>query len=73
MALVPPADQPLATRDELRRVERQIENQQKQLDVQFTRIAQLQADIDLIRAAWTRVKSEPYKGPERRSIARKKR
>jgi hypothetical protein len=41
--------------------------------VQFTRIAQLQADIDLIRAAWTRVKSEPYKGPERRSIARKKR
>jgi hypothetical protein len=52
-------------------------------DVQFKRIAQLQADFDLVRAALTKMaaaaeettpaaKRRTYAGPERRLIARKK-
>ena len=51
-------------------------------DVQFKRIAQLQADIDLVRGAWTKItasgeetpyaKRPNYAGPERRAAARKK-
>ena len=67
MATAPP-DHPFATRDDIRRLEQLIEEMRHDLDVQFTRIAQLQADLDLIRGAWSKVKD--YAGPERRRAAR---
>jgi hypothetical protein len=71
MATAPP-DHPFATRDDLRRLELLIEQMRHDLDVQFTRIAQLQADLDLIRGAWAKVKpaDAPYIGPERRGKSR---
>jgi hypothetical protein len=81
-----PSDQPLVTQDDIRRLEKQIAALQALLDrfghdqgVQFTRIAQVQADIDLIRGAWTKVTApadragQPYTGPERRQKPRKHR
>ena len=41
------------------RLERLCEQLRNDLDVQFKRIAQLQADIDMIRGAWTKVKPRP--------------
>jgi len=80
---VPPTDFALAIRDDLRRLEDLILAVKKELDrivhdqdVQFQRIAQLQAEIDLVRGAWTKVTPEraPSKrvGIERRVTARKK-
>ena len=70
-------DQPLATRDDIRRLERLIDELHRQQDVHFTRMAQLQADIDMIRGAWSKVKpppdAEPYSGVERRRASRKNR
>lgn len=88
MPAVPPTDSALTTRDDIRRLEELIAALQKAMDrithdqeVQFKRIAQLQADIDLIRSAWTKIppaseatessKRRPYAGPERRLTARK--
>ena len=84
-------EQSLATRDDIRRLEAMIGALTKTMDriahdqdVQFKRIAQLQADIDLIRAAWSQIlpsgeatasatpKRTSYGGPERRVTARKK-
>jgi hypothetical protein len=86
---VPPTDAVLATRDDIRRLEHLIAALQTTMDrivhdqeVQFKRIAQLQADIDLVRAAWAKAASESeatesskrrtYAGPERRLTTRKK-
>lgn len=67
--------------DDLKAVRRQLTELQATLDqiardqqVQFTRIAQLQADIDLLRAAWANIRStdaQPYAGPDRRKVIRK--
>ncbi|HET9264867.1 MAG TPA: hypothetical protein VFO14_17585 [Vicinamibacterales bacterium] len=89
MPAVPPTDSALATRDDIRRLEELMRVLQKAMDrivhdqeVQFKRIAQLQADIDLVRGAWTKTaasaeettsgKRPTYVGPERRLTARKK-
>jgi hypothetical protein len=55
---VPPTDSALATRDDTRRLEELIATLKKAMDlivhdqeVQFKRIAQLQADIDLVRGS----------------------
>jgi len=86
---VPPTESALATRDDIRRLEELIAGLQKAMDrivhdqqVQFTRMAQLQADIDLVRGAWTKMaaageettpaKRRTYAGSERRLTARKK-
>ena len=61
--------------DDKRRLEQLIAALQTTVDsitrdqkVQFTRIAQLQADIDVIRSAWSKLKpADDYKGPERRN------
>jgi hypothetical protein len=79
----PTPDSSVAPRDEVRRLEHQIAELREMLaavlrdqQVQFTRIAQIQADIDLIRAAWSKLK-EPdpidptYTGLERRRTQRK--
>ena len=57
-----PNDHPFATREELRRLEDRITERVRLLDpvirdqkIQFTRIAQLQADLDLVRGVWTRL------------------
>jgi hypothetical protein len=80
----PPTDAATVTRDDLRRVAQEIdslrgtvEQMAKDQQVQFTRIAQLQADIDVVRSAWTKLKpetrsSQTYAGPERRLTSRKK-
>jgi len=85
----PPADSGLATRDDIRRLEELMGALQKAMErivhdqeVQFKRIAQLQADIDLVRGAWTKTaasaeettsaKRPTFVGPERRRAARKK-
>ena len=87
MSAVPPADS--STRDEIRRLntliaglQEAIDNLAHTQDVQFKRIAQLQADIDVIRGTLTKRratdgdkppdKRSPYAGPERRLTARKK-
>jgi hypothetical protein len=48
----------LATKADMERLERMLqvltEDVHKQLDMTFKRIAQLQADLDLIRAAWSK-------------------
>ena len=89
MPAVTPTDSALATRDDIRRLEELIAALQKAMDrivhdqlVQFTRMAQLQADIDLVRGAWTKMaatgeetqaaKRRTYAGPERTLTARKK-
>jgi hypothetical protein len=86
---VPQTDSTPATRDDIRRLEELIaalrvtmERITHDQEVQFKRIAQLQADIDHVRAAWTKVapdsegtessKRRTYAGPERRLTARKK-
>jgi hypothetical protein len=87
---VPPPDSAPATRDDIRRLEDMILALKKEVDrivhdqdVQFKRIAQLQADLDLVRGAWTKMaaaaeettpadKRRTYAGPERRLTARKK-
>jgi hypothetical protein len=60
----PSTDQPLATRDDIRRLERDlidlrlaVERNTKELSVQLTRIGQLQAEMDLVRSAWTKAKT----------------
>jgi hypothetical protein len=49
------------TRDDIERLEKAIDglrdDLRKATDVQVRRMAQLQADIDLIRSAWAKVKS----------------
>jgi hypothetical protein len=84
MPTPPAADAVPITRDDLRRLEHEIatlratvEQVVKDQQTQFTRIAQLQADVDLIQGARARVKAEPqkgqrYVGPERRLAVRKK-
>jgi hypothetical protein len=89
MSALPAPDSVPTTRDDLRRHEELIAALQKAIDrmardqeVQFTRIAQLQADIDLIRRAWNKIppatettlspKHRTYTGPERRLTPRKK-
>jgi hypothetical protein len=79
----------LATREDVRRLEKMLAALQLTIDelrrdqaVQFMRIAQLQADIDVVRGAWSKVppasdatSAQPprkYTGPDRRLIARKK-
>jgi hypothetical protein len=51
-----------ATRADIERLERRldalIEEFRKERDMHLKRIGQIQADIDLIRAAWARVKTE---------------
>ena len=42
--------------DRIDRLSKQLSDVQRELSIQFDRIAQLQADIDLIRAAWTNVR-----------------
>jgi hypothetical protein len=68
------ADELFSLREDIRRLERLIadltgivQEVQKDQRVQFTRIAQLQADLDLIRAAWSKVK--PSDAPDRRGKA----
>ena len=80
----PPAAAVLLTRDDLRRLEKELAALRSSLEqivqdqqVQFTRIAQLQADIDVIRGAWVKLtpetsKGQRYAGPERRLVSRKK-
>jgi hypothetical protein len=79
----PTPDSPVASRDEVRRLEQQLAEIRETLaavlrdqQVQFTRIAQLQADIDVIRGTWSKLKDpdpiDPtYIGPERRRTQRK--
>ena len=57
-----PSDQPLATREDVQRLQAQIAELVKLLDrvahdqqIQFTRIAQLQADLDVVRGAWNQL------------------
>ena len=52
----------MATPEDIQRIESQIadlkavlDRHSKELATQLTRIAQLQADIDLIRAAWSKI------------------
>ena len=51
-----------ATRADIERLERRldalIEEFRKERDMHLKRIGQIQADIDLTRAAWARVKTE---------------
>jgi hypothetical protein len=89
VSALPTPDSPLATRDDIRRLEAMIVALKNQIDrvvhdqdVQFKRIAQLQADIDLVRGAWAKMaaraeatkpsKRRTYVGLERRVTARKK-
>ena len=52
------------TRSEFRRLENTLEECCRQLDVQFRRIAQMQAEMDQIRVAWTKI--APRTARERR-------
>lgn len=89
MPAVPPTDSALATRDDISRLEELVAALRKVMDrithdqqVQFKRIAQLHADIGLIRSTWTKLspasdatessKRRTYVGPDRRLAARKK-
>ena len=40
--------------DRIDRLSQHLSDVQRELSIQFDRMAQLQADIDLIRAAWTK-------------------
>lgn len=42
--------------DDVLKALEQVGNNQRTLEVQFTRIAQLQAELDVIRRAWERMK-----------------
>ena len=82
MPASPAPDEPLATRDDLRRLESELAELRdavarllREQQVHFTRMAQLQADIDLIRSAWSKIKppdvtGASYTGPERRRLPR---
>jgi hypothetical protein len=69
--------------DDLTAIRRQLAQLEATMDriahdqqVQFTRIAHLQADFDLIRGAWNELKGPrgvPYNGPDRRNVPRKTR
>jgi hypothetical protein len=89
VSALPAPDSVPATRDDIRRVEAMIVALKNQIDrivhdqdVQFQRIAHLQADIDLVRGAWAKMaaraeeakpsKRRTYVGLERRVTARKK-
>jgi hypothetical protein len=75
------------TRDDFQRLERLTADLQATLkqivhdqEIQFTRIAQLQADIDMVRGAWTKLTppakrpDDPqYSGQDRRRVPRKAR
>jgi hypothetical protein len=59
-----PSDQSPATRDDIRRLGRQIadltaalERHEHELQLQMTRTAQVQADMDLIKSAWSTLRS----------------
>ena len=59
--------------DDVRRLDQQIRELQARLEqverehrMHFTRLAQLQADVDVIRARTTSKPGQPYAGPERR-------
>ena len=41
--------------DRIARLEQLLEEQQRELQIQFDRISQIQADIDIIRGAWARM------------------
>ena len=83
MPSAPTPDSSVTPAEVVRRLERQLAELREVLDavlrdqqVQFTRIAQLQADIDVIRGAWSKLKGpdpiDPtYTGPERRRTYRK--
>jgi hypothetical protein len=90
MSSLPAADYPITTRDDIRHLEQQVAELKAAIDhithdlhVQFTRIAQLQADNDLIRAAWSKVTapadrpllqaSQHQGGAERRRMPRNSR
>jgi hypothetical protein len=49
--------------DIINEILRQVEANTRAIDVQFTRMAQMQADIDLIRRAWTKRKPGTRKSP----------
>jgi hypothetical protein len=60
---IDPPDQPLVTRadidrlvDAIAELTKSVERLAREHQTQVTRTGQLQADIDLIRAAWTRIK-----------------
>ena len=73
-------DPAVATRADIERLERQmadlrtaLESHKKELLMQFTRLAQLQADVDVIRANLhprQDPKTQAYRGPERRQVPR---
>jgi hypothetical protein len=75
-----PPDPTVATRADIERLERQIsdlrtalDTHAKDLKMQFTRLAQLQADVDVIRARIRPPSEGPiYSGPERRRVPRHK-
>jgi hypothetical protein len=48
---------------EVSRLSNELAAAQRELRIQFERMAQLQADIDIIRGAWSKVGSQP--APER--------
>jgi hypothetical protein len=54
------------TRAEFRRLENTLEECCRQLDVQFQRIAQIQAEMDQIRLAWSKI--APRTARERRGL-----
>ena len=68
-----PPDDSLATTDDLRRLEQQVrellarlEHLEREHKMQFTRLAQLQADVDVIHAGLKPVDRGPYTGHDRR-------
>ena len=42
----------------LRALEAQVEENRRELDLQFRRIAQIQAELDTVKQAWTRMKGQ---------------
>ena len=52
----------IALEDRIARLEQVVDEQQRELQIQFERISQLQADIDIIRGAWTKLKPAPEPG-----------
>jgi uncharacterized coiled-coil protein SlyX len=45
-----------ALEEQITRLEKVVDRQQGDLDIQLQRIAQLQADLDAVRSAWATVK-----------------
>jgi hypothetical protein len=68
--------EPAAMPDDLAALRQQLAQLQATVDqiahdqqIQFTRIAQIQADLDLVRGAWNQLTAAPdvpYTGPDRR-------